>query len=55
MVAAPCAPWHCLRGPVRDRVRGRPFNGIVRQHFEHRLDGDRLEQLEQFQKGTPNF
>jgi hypothetical protein len=32
MVAAPCAPWHCLRGPVRNGGRGRPFNGIVRQH-----------------------
>jgi len=29
-VAAPCAPWHCVRGPVRNGGSGRPFNGIVR-------------------------
>jgi len=29
-VAAPCAPWHCVRGPVRKFVVTRPFNGIVR-------------------------
>jgi hypothetical protein len=29
-VAPPCAPLHCVRGPVRKCVRGRPFNGIVR-------------------------
>jgi hypothetical protein len=32
MVAAPCAPWHCVRGPVRNGSCGRPFNGIVRRH-----------------------
>jgi len=30
IVAAPCAPWHCVRGLVRNGGRGRPFNGIVR-------------------------
>jgi hypothetical protein len=29
-VAAPCAPWHCVRGPVRSGCGGRPFNTIVR-------------------------
>ena len=32
MVAAPRAPWHCVRGPARKSGRGRPFNTIVRQH-----------------------
>jgi rubredoxin len=31
-VAAPCAPWHCVRGPVRNSGITRPFNGIVRLH-----------------------
>ena len=31
MVAAPCARWQFVRGPVRKCGRGRPFNGIVRQ------------------------
>jgi len=31
-VAAPCAPWHFVRGPVRKSVIAWPFNGIVRQH-----------------------
>ena len=30
-MAAPCAPCHCVRGPVRKGGRGRPFNGIVSQ------------------------
>jgi len=30
MMAAPCAPWHCVRGPVRSGSRGRPFNLSVR-------------------------
>jgi hypothetical protein len=29
IAAAPCAPWDCVRGPVRNGGRGRPFNGIV--------------------------
>jgi hypothetical protein len=29
-VAAPCAPWHCVRGPVRKRRSARPLNTIVR-------------------------
>src|SRR2546423_1121251 len=32
MVAAPCAPWHCVRRPVRNGACGRPLNGIVRPH-----------------------
>jgi hypothetical protein len=32
-VAAPCEPWHCLRGPVQIGSGGRPLNGIVRQHM----------------------
>ena len=32
-MAAPCAPWHCVRGPVRKCGRGRPFNGIVSQRL----------------------
>lgn len=31
-MAAPCAPWNCVRGPVRKYGRGRPFNGIVSPH-----------------------
>ena len=31
-MAAPCAPWHCVREPVRRAVGVRPFNKIVRQH-----------------------
>jgi hypothetical protein len=31
-VAAPCARWQFMRGPVRKMVCGRPFNGIVRPH-----------------------
>ena len=31
-MAAPCAPWHCVRGPVRKCRVTRPFNGIVREH-----------------------
>jgi hypothetical protein len=33
MVAAPCAPSHCVRGPVRKHSAGRPFNGIVSRHM----------------------
>jgi hypothetical protein len=33
-VAAPCAPYHCVRGPVRKCGRGGPFNGIVSRHME---------------------
>ena len=29
-MAAPCARWQFVRGPVRKCARGRPFNGIVR-------------------------
>src|SRR5258706_6847963 len=32
-MAAPCAPWHCVRAPVRNSIRCRPFNGIVRSHL----------------------
>ena len=32
-MAAPCAPWHGVRGPVRKYGRVRPFNGIVRSHL----------------------
>jgi hypothetical protein len=32
-VAAPCAPLHCVRGPVRMGGGGRPLNSIVRSHF----------------------
>ena len=32
MVAAPRAPWHCVRGPVRKCSCGRPFNTLVRCH-----------------------
>ena len=28
-MAAPCAPWHCMRGPVRSGGCGRPLNTIV--------------------------
>ena len=31
-VAAPCAPWHCVRGPVRKCGVTRPFNRIVSHH-----------------------
>ena len=33
MVAAPCARLQLVRGPVRSRSRGRPFNGIIRCHL----------------------
>ncbi len=33
-MAAPCAPWHCVRGPVRKGGGVRPLNSIVRQHVE---------------------
>jgi hypothetical protein len=33
-VAAPCAPWHCVRGPVRMCGVARPFNTIVRRQRE---------------------
>ncbi len=37
-MAAACAPWHCVRGPVRICSRGRPFNGIVSwQLMRHHL------------------
>jgi hypothetical protein len=29
-VAATCAPWHCVREPVRKCAVSPPFNGIVR-------------------------
>jgi hypothetical protein len=32
MAAAPCAPWHCVRGPVRKSGVTRPFNRIVSCH-----------------------
>src|SRR2546429_282473 len=32
-MAAPCAPLHCMRGPVRNGGRGRPLNEIVRRHM----------------------
>ena len=32
-MAAPCARLKLVRGPVRKRCRGRPFNGIVRGHL----------------------
>ena len=31
-MAAPCARWQLVRGPVRKSGRGRPFNTIVRRH-----------------------
>ena len=31
-MAAPCARFQLVRGPVRKSGRGRPFNTIVRQH-----------------------
>jgi hypothetical protein len=34
MVAAPCARWRLVRGPVRNGARGRPFSTIVR-HLEN--------------------
>ena len=34
-MAAPCAPWHGVRGPVRNGDRARPFNTIVRKHMDH--------------------
>jgi len=37
-VAAPCAPWHCVRGRVRKCGGARPFNRIVRKHF--RMTGE---------------
>jgi hypothetical protein len=40
-VAAPCAPWHCVRGPVRSASGGRPFNTIVRKHMQY-LDSVRV-------------
>jgi len=33
-VAAPCAPSHCVRGPVRKGGSVRPLNSIVRSHWE---------------------
>ena len=33
-MASPCAPWHCVRGPVSGGSRGRPFNGIVRHQAQ---------------------
>jgi hypothetical protein len=35
-VAAPCAPWRCVRGPVRNGSCGRPFNGTVRNQMSDR-------------------
>jgi hypothetical protein len=32
IVAAPCARLQLVRAPVRNGVRGRPFNGIVSSH-----------------------
>jgi ribosomal protein S18 acetylase RimI-like enzyme len=37
MLAAPCAPWHCVRGPVRIGSCGRPLNEIVRRHLDHAI------------------
>jgi hypothetical protein len=34
VLAAPCARLQLMRGPVRKCGRGRPFNGIVRQHVK---------------------
>lgn len=31
-MAAPCAPLHCVRGPVRTGGHGRPLNRIFRLH-----------------------
>ncbi len=37
-MAAPCAPWQCVRGPVRNGGRARPLNLIVSRHMNSAIE-----------------